>query len=102
MVDILKMIECWLILCLFLIFSASTQTVSFYNQDESGGIQRVTFDSEQVKKIFHGSFHKVRSLDFLSAGLTFGWSSSWIDGNLLWSSIKAVGIFSTCQVITTR
>lgn len=61
------MIE-FLIWCLFLIFSASSQTVSFYNQDESGGIQRVTFDSELVKSIFHGSFHKVRSSDVLPVG----------------------------------
>lgn len=39
--------------------SASSQTVSFYNKDETGEIQRVTFDSMQVKRIFHGSFHKV-------------------------------------------
>lgn len=41
--------------------SASGQTVSFYNKDESGEVQRVTFDSDLVKKIFHGSFHKVTS-----------------------------------------
>uniref|UniRef100_A0A096MGL7 Collagen alpha-1(XII) chain n=1 Tax=Poecilia formosa TaxID=48698 RepID=A0A096MGL7_POEFO len=37
----------------------SAQTVSFYNKDETGEIQRVTFDHSLVKKIFHGSFHKV-------------------------------------------
>lgn len=42
--------------------SASSKTVSFYNKDERGEIQRVTFDNDQVKRIFHGSFHKVRSL----------------------------------------
>ncbi|XP_067337696.1 collagen alpha-1(XII) chain isoform X3 [Channa argus] len=40
----------------------SSQTVSFYNKDERGEIQRVTFDSSQVKKIFHGSFHKLHIL----------------------------------------
>ncbi|XP_037541159.1 collagen alpha-1(XII) chain [Nematolebias whitei] len=40
----------------------SSQTVSFYNKDERGEIQRVTFDSSQVKKIFHGSFHKLHVL----------------------------------------
>lgn len=54
--------------CLPVIFSASSQTVSFYNQDERGSIQRVTFDSEQVKRIFHGSFHKVRPPEGPSAG----------------------------------
>uniref|UniRef100_UPI0037E99097 collagen alpha-1(XII) chain n=1 Tax=Semicossyphus pulcher TaxID=241346 RepID=UPI0037E99097 len=41
---------------------SSSKTVSFYNKDERGEIQRVTFDSEQVKRIFHGSFHKLHIL----------------------------------------
>ncbi|XP_069371492.1 collagen alpha-1(XII) chain isoform X2 [Paralichthys olivaceus] len=40
----------------------SSQTVSFYNKDERGEIQRVTFDNGQVKKIFHGSYHKLHVL----------------------------------------
>ncbi|KAK5852560.1 hypothetical protein PBY51_006413 [Eleginops maclovinus] len=40
----------------------SSQTVSFYNKDVGGEIQRVTFDSEPVKRIFHGSFHKLHIL----------------------------------------
>ncbi|XP_028252836.1 collagen alpha-1(XII) chain isoform X3 [Parambassis ranga] len=40
----------------------SSQTVSFYNKDERGEIQRVTFDNSQVKRIFHGSFHKLHIL----------------------------------------
>ncbi|XP_061901199.1 collagen alpha-1(XII) chain isoform X3 [Entelurus aequoreus] len=40
----------------------SRQTVSFYNKDERGEIQRVTFDEPQVKQIFHGSFHKLHIL----------------------------------------
>ncbi|KAI4799831.1 hypothetical protein KUCAC02_016631, partial [Chaenocephalus aceratus] len=40
----------------------SIQTVSFYNKDVNGEIQRVTFDSEPVKRIFHGSFHKLHIL----------------------------------------
>ncbi|XP_058469849.1 collagen alpha-1(XII) chain isoform X2 [Solea solea] len=40
----------------------STQTVSFYNKDERGEVQRVTFDDSPVKKIFHGSFHKLHIL----------------------------------------
>ena len=43
-----------------LLCAASAQTVSFYNTNERGEIQRVTFDTEQVKRIFHGSFHKVK------------------------------------------
>uniref|UniRef100_A0A3Q2D309 Collagen, type XII, alpha 1b n=1 Tax=Cyprinodon variegatus TaxID=28743 RepID=A0A3Q2D309_CYPVA len=37
----------------------SAQTISFYNKDETGEIQRVTFDEGLVKTIFHGSFHKL-------------------------------------------
>ncbi|XP_074540734.1 collagen alpha-1(XII) chain isoform X2 [Halichoeres trimaculatus] len=40
----------------------SSQTVSFYNKDERGEIQRATFDNDLVKKIFHGSFHKLHIL----------------------------------------
>ncbi|XP_051816945.1 collagen alpha-1(XII) chain isoform X4 [Acanthochromis polyacanthus] len=40
----------------------SSQTVSFYNKDERGEIQRVTFDNSEVKKMFHGSFHKLHIL----------------------------------------
>ncbi|XP_035986482.1 collagen alpha-1(XII) chain isoform X6 [Fundulus heteroclitus] len=40
----------------------SAQTISFYNKDETGEIQRVTFDDSLVKKIFHGSFHKLHIL----------------------------------------
>ncbi|XP_029351702.1 collagen alpha-1(XII) chain isoform X3 [Echeneis naucrates] len=40
----------------------SSQTLSFYNKDERGEIQRVTFDSDQVKRMFHGSFHKLHIL----------------------------------------
>ncbi|XP_072296257.1 collagen alpha-1(XII) chain-like isoform X2 [Eucyclogobius newberryi] len=37
----------------------SSQTISFYNKDQSGEIQTVKFDSDAVKRIFHGSFHKL-------------------------------------------
>ncbi|KAF5892201.1 collagen alpha-1(XII) chain-like isoform X3, partial [Clarias magur] len=37
----------------------SKQTISFYNKDTRGELQKATFDSPQLKKIFHGSFHKL-------------------------------------------
>ncbi|XP_034555947.1 collagen alpha-1(XII) chain [Notolabrus celidotus] len=40
----------------------SSQTVSFYNKDERGEIQRATFNSDPVKRMFHGSFHKLHIL----------------------------------------
>ncbi|KAL0967290.1 hypothetical protein UPYG_G00250360 [Umbra pygmaea] len=40
----------------------SSQTISYYNKDARGEIQRVTFDNDQVKRIFHGSFHKLHIL----------------------------------------
>ncbi|MEQ2216103.1 hypothetical protein XENOCAPTIV_010738, partial [Xenoophorus captivus] len=46
----------------FCLLSGSAQTISFYNKDETGETQRVTFDSGMVKKIFHGSFHKLHIL----------------------------------------
>ncbi|TKS75370.1 Collagen alpha-1(XII) chain [Collichthys lucidus] len=46
----------------------ASQSLSFYNKDERGEIQRVKFDTDQVKKIFHGSFHKFP----LSGGVSDG------------------------------
>uniref|UniRef100_A0A8C9ZNQ8 Collagen alpha-1(XII) chain n=1 Tax=Sander lucioperca TaxID=283035 RepID=A0A8C9ZNQ8_SANLU len=40
----------------------SSQTLSFYNKDTRGEIQRVTFNNDQVKRMFHGSFHKLHIL----------------------------------------
>ncbi|KAJ8270953.1 hypothetical protein GJAV_G00121110 [Gymnothorax javanicus] len=37
----------------------SSKTVSFYNKDTRGETQKVSFDGERVKQIFHGSFHKM-------------------------------------------
>nr|XP_029137515.1 collagen alpha-1(XII) chain-like [Labrus bergylta] len=45
-----------------LTIDSSSQTLSFYNKDERGEIQRATFDSEPVKRMFHGSFHKLHIL----------------------------------------
>lgn len=37
----------------------SSRVISFYNKDTRGEIQKVSFDNDQVKKVFHGSFHKL-------------------------------------------
>ncbi|XP_059376861.1 collagen alpha-1(XII) chain-like isoform X4 [Carassius carassius] len=37
----------------------SSRIISFYNKDSRGEIQKVSFDNDQVKKVFHGSFHKL-------------------------------------------
>ncbi|XP_051578358.1 collagen alpha-1(XII) chain-like [Myxocyprinus asiaticus] len=37
----------------------SSRVISFYNKDTRGEIQKISFDSVHVKKIFHGSFHKL-------------------------------------------
>ncbi|KAG2468793.1 COCA1 protein, partial [Polypterus senegalus] len=39
--------------------STSSKTVSFYNKDTRGEMQKVTFDKEEVKRMFFGSFHKI-------------------------------------------
>uniref|UniRef100_A0A6Q2YBK9 Collagen alpha-1(XII) chain n=1 Tax=Esox lucius TaxID=8010 RepID=A0A6Q2YBK9_ESOLU len=36
----------------------SSKTISFYNKDTRGEIQKATFKEDQVKRVFHGSFHK--------------------------------------------
>lgn len=42
-----------------LLVLASSKTITFYNKDTRGEVQRATFNEERVKQIFHGSFHKV-------------------------------------------
>ncbi|XP_061599580.1 collagen alpha-1(XII) chain-like isoform X2 [Cololabis saira] len=37
----------------------SSKTVTFYNKDTRGEIQRAVFNEEPVKRVFHGSFHKI-------------------------------------------
>ncbi|KAL7379726.1 hypothetical protein ABVT39_004851 [Epinephelus coioides] len=37
----------------------SSKTIAFYNKDTRGEIQKATFNEEQVKRVFHGSFHKL-------------------------------------------
>uniref|UniRef100_A0A672IQ08 Collagen alpha-1(XII) chain n=1 Tax=Salarias fasciatus TaxID=181472 RepID=A0A672IQ08_SALFA len=37
----------------------SSKTITFYNKDTRGEIQRATFNEEAVKRVFHGSFHKL-------------------------------------------
>ncbi|KAL7862063.1 hypothetical protein SRHO_G00135040 [Serrasalmus rhombeus] len=42
-----------------LTLNPSSRTITFYNKDTRGELQRATFDNDQVKRIFHGSFHKL-------------------------------------------
>ncbi|XP_040916067.1 collagen alpha-1(XII) chain isoform X2 [Toxotes jaculatrix] len=37
----------------------SSKTITFYNKDTRGEIQKAVFNEEKVKRIFHGSFHKL-------------------------------------------
>ncbi|XP_062253679.1 collagen alpha-1(XII) chain isoform X4 [Platichthys flesus] len=37
----------------------SSKTITFYNKDTRGEIQKATFNEEKVKQVFHGSFHKI-------------------------------------------
>ncbi|KAL3968337.1 C-type lectin domain family 4 member A [Sarotherodon galilaeus] len=37
----------------------SSKTVTLYNKDTRGEIQRATFNEQQVRRVFHGSFHKL-------------------------------------------
>lgn len=38
--------------------------LSFFNKDTRGEVQTVTFDNDEVKKIFYGSFHKVKDRNY--------------------------------------
>ncbi|KAI4875292.1 hypothetical protein NFI96_022562 [Prochilodus magdalenae] len=42
-----------------LTLNPSSRTITFYNKDTRGELQRAVFDNDHVKKIFHGSFHKL-------------------------------------------
>ncbi|XP_076834641.1 collagen alpha-1(XII) chain isoform X3 [Brachyhypopomus gauderio] len=37
----------------------SSKVITFYNKDSRGELQKVSFDNDKVKRIFHGSFHKL-------------------------------------------
>ncbi|KAM9466860.1 collagen alpha-1(XII) chain isoform 2-T2 [Clarias gariepinus] len=42
-----------------LTLNPSSKAITFYNKDNRGELQKVTFSDERVKRIFHGSFHKL-------------------------------------------
>uniref|UniRef100_A0A3Q4AFB8 Collagen alpha-1(XII) chain n=1 Tax=Mola mola TaxID=94237 RepID=A0A3Q4AFB8_MOLML len=42
-----------------LTLNPSSKTLTFYNKDTRGEIQRAMFNEAQMKRIFHGSFHKL-------------------------------------------
>lgn len=56
---------------LFLFIAAASKVLSFFNKDTRGEVQTVTFDNDDVKKIFYGSFHKVKDWNY---GVAF-WST---------------------------
>ncbi|KAM3614957.1 uncharacterized protein V6R79_021344 [Siganus canaliculatus] len=42
-----------------LILDNSGKTLTFFNNDYKGDFQTVTFEGNEIKKVFHGSFHKL-------------------------------------------
>ncbi|KAM4735746.1 collagen alpha-1(XIV) chain [Anableps anableps] len=42
-----------------LILDSSGKTLTFFNHDYRGDFQTVTFEGPEIKKVFHGSFHKL-------------------------------------------
>ncbi|XP_028250570.1 collagen alpha-1(XII) chain isoform X2 [Parambassis ranga] len=42
-----------------LTLNPSSKTVTFYNKDTRGEIQKASFNEPQVQRLFHGSFHKL-------------------------------------------
>lgn len=45
----------------YVLVTASSKTLSFFNKDTRGEVQTVTFDTDEVKTLFYGSFHKVKT-----------------------------------------
>ncbi|XP_048391729.1 collagen alpha-1(XII) chain isoform X1 [Stegostoma tigrinum] len=41
------------------LLDGNSKTLSYFNKDERGESQTITFDNEYVKKLFYGNFHKV-------------------------------------------
>ena len=39
-----------------MLITASSKTLSFFNKDTRGEVQTVTFDTDEVKALFYGSF----------------------------------------------
>lgn len=46
----------------FFFFLVPKKALTFFNKGASGEIQSVTFDGDEIKKLFYGSFHKVFNL----------------------------------------
>lgn len=44
-----------------LFFTDGGKTLTFFNNDYKGDFQTVTFEGPEIKKLFFGSFHKVRA-----------------------------------------
>lgn len=42
--------------------AASRKSLTYFNHDSRAALQEVTFDLQEVKKVFFGSFHKVSYL----------------------------------------
>ncbi|KAM5135915.1 collagen alpha-1(XX) chain [Mantella aurantiaca] len=43
-----------------IILDPNQQSLTYFNPDNEGNLQEVTFDEQEVKKIFYGSFHKLQ------------------------------------------
>lgn len=44
------------------LFSDGGKTLTFFNYDYKGDFQTVTFEGPDIRKIFYGSFHKVKKI----------------------------------------
>lgn len=50
---------------LFCLPADGGKTLTFFNNDYKGEFQTVTFEGPEIKKLFYGSFHKVRFIPVL-------------------------------------
>lgn len=76
--------------------------MSFYTKDTTGEIQRASFKNDQVKRIFHGSFHKVNFALCICLSLCNQFSLSWRRKDIrIWSVWPLLKSFSWLKLLLT-
>lgn len=77
------------------------KTLTFFNNDFRGDFQTVTFEDPEIKKLFFGSFHKVRMplcvCFFLNTWFPLHWPSD-ILIRMFWCIQNVALTFFTCRV----
>ncbi len=53
-------VDWWISSSIFMFSTATTKHLVYFSLDYRGEVQELTFDQSQVRRLFYGSFHKVR------------------------------------------